>query len=71
MHRQMDFANNAYGRQLGRGKGSGRAAVYRLRAKITAFIDGGLACTRSPGDFPERSDFNGPFINESRCGWGS
>jgi hypothetical protein len=69
MHRQMDFANNFYGRELA---GQGFSGVIEislaLRERVAAFVDAGHACTRAPGN-PNTPQYDGPFVRESRCGF--
>ena len=71
MHRQMDFANNVYGRYIGRtyGDSPSTSGVTEYGRLIEQFIESGLACVREPGNYLKGTeDFSGPFVDEGRCG---
>ena len=72
MHRQMDFANNHYGREIGsRVADEGKAGRrQRLRDRITEFVTAELACGRHPSE-REGGElvWDGGFVDPSRCGF--
>ena len=60
MFRQMDFANNYYGRALAPMVGVFDSLVTAARQ----FVDAGLACTRHR----RGTEYTGPFVDARRCG---
>lgn len=72
MHRQMDLANNYYGRQFGLRYGASAGGSYTralplVRQPAKAFVDAGHACERVDSD-PSFIGHEGRFVDPTRCG---